>query len=91
MTSEMAIQLSDGPADGFVRIHTEHSDWDEPEVRYLRRDRPGRREPVPLRLHRPDDNEEVVLAMGNIHVRIHADEDCIRIALSETPHRPRAA
>ena len=33
----MSMHLSDGPTEGLVRIHTERTDWDEPDVRYLQR------------------------------------------------------
>jgi hypothetical protein len=91
MPNQLAIRLSDGPADQLVRIHTERTDWDEPEVRYLRRNRPGRGMPRPLRLYQPDGSEEIVMAFGNVHVRIYANEDNIQIALCEAPHPPRAA
>lgn len=83
MTQTMAIRLSEGPADRLVRLHTEHPDWDEPEVRYLRRrdDLPDRVRA--LRLHDPDGSEEIVLAFGDVHVCICADDDHIRIAVCE--------
>ena len=92
MTSnELAIRLSDRPADHLVRVHTERTDWDEPRVRYLRRTRPDLGHSAPLRLYRPDGNEEFVLNFGKVHVHIHADEDHIRIVLREPPEAPRAA
>lgn len=83
MSQKMAIRLSDGPADRLVRIHTEHSEWDEPEVRYLRRREDARDRVQALKLLDPNGTEEIVMAFGNIRVRIHADDDHIRIALCE--------
>lgn len=90
MSERMAIHLSDGPADRLVRIHTEHSEWDEPDIRYLRR-RGGLNERVrALRLCGVDGTEEIVLAFGGIRVRIHADDDHIRISLCDASPPPAA-
>ena len=91
MSSEMTIQLSEGPADQLVRIHTERTDWDEPEVRYLRRNRPSQALLRPLRAYHPEGSEEIVMAFGSVHVRILADEERIQIAFCEAPNPPRAA
>ena len=91
MSNELAIRLSDCPVDNLVRIHTEQSDHDEPKVSYLRRNRQCLSNRMPLRIHDPDGHEEFVLAIGKVHVRIHADEDHIRIELCEVASPPRAA
>lgn len=86
MPNEMAIRLSDGPADELVRIHTEHTDWDEPDVRYLRRKPNGK-----AKILRPQaaDEDKVVFEFGTVEVVIRAVEDHVEIVLRHL--RPRAA
>ncbi len=90
MTKTHAIRLSDGPADGLVRIHAESSDWDEPDVRYVRR-KSRRSKPNTIRLYAPEEEEDLVLVFGGVRVLIRAAEDHVEIVLQELTFRPRAA
>jgi len=87
MPNEMAIQLSDGPTQELVRIHTDRSDWGEPDVRYLRRKSSGY---VGSKTQKfPERNEEFILTFGNVRMWIQAEADQIRIVLRERRSRPK--
>ncbi|GEM_PF-3992860 len=86
MPHEMAIRLSNGPVDELVRLHTERTDWDEPDVRYLRRKLNGAaKNPQP---HAAGE-DTVVFEFGNVEVTVHAIEDHIQVVLRRCP-RPIA-
>jgi serine/threonine protein kinase len=89
MANELAIQLSDGPTQELVRIHTDRTDWGEPDVRYLRRKPPTRSRSKNLDFSQR--NEEFILTFGNVRLWIQAEEDQIRIVLRERKGRKRKA
>jgi hypothetical protein len=80
--NQMSIRVSDGPADELVRLHTEHTDWDAPDVRYLRRRPPGIAST--LGLHTAS-NDRVVFVFGSFEVTVRAVEDHIEIVLRPIP------
>ena len=83
MTNEIAISVNDGPVDQLVRIHAERPDCTEPDVRYLRRYRPGWKSTMPLQVQGSKNEDECNLKFGNVHVYIQANENDIRIVLCE--------
>jgi hypothetical protein len=85
MRQEMAIRVE--PVEQLIRVHTEQTAWDAPDVRYLLRSRPGWLGPKPLQSDDSEGNDELDLTFGNVRVHIHADDDHIRIVLRETPVR----
>ena len=78
MATEMAIRVSNGPAKDLLRVHAEHSNWDEPAVRYLRRKPNGSAKTDRLHL---EDNDKVAFEFGSTQVTIHAVEDHVEIVL----------
>jgi hypothetical protein len=91
MRNHLAIQLCNGPMKDLVRIHTEHTDSDRPDVRYIRRRTADSRNTLPFRNHDVPSPDEIVLAIGKVYLRIHADEEQVRIAFCEAPLPPQAA
>jgi hypothetical protein len=82
--NQMTFQLSNGPADDLIRLHAEHTDWDEPDVRYLRRKPNGK--PKTLQLYAVGPCE-AAFEFGNIEVTIRAIDDHIEIVLRTLPPR----
>jgi hypothetical protein len=78
----MTFRLSDGPVDDLIRLHAKHTDWDEPDVRYLRRKPNGKPETLQPCAAGP---HEVAFEFGNIEVAIRAVEDHVEIALRPLP------